>query len=280
MEKSNWTVAYASVIGNLHIRENIPCQDSCFYLPIDKDLGIAAVADGAGSHVNSHIGSEQAAQKAAECFKEVVEKNGWTNADSLPSKEEWQQASVNTFKMVREDAEALAEKRGLHPQSLSCTIIVAIHAPDFLLVTHIGDGRAGYYNGEKWKAAMVPYSGIEANETIFLHSLFWHEEDRLNEFIRSYIFKENIDGFVLMTDGCEKSAFEMNIYNPQTEKWYDPNRPFDKFLNPNMNGLKILRKENKSQEEINELWKSFLEKGTKHFQTEVDDKTMLLGVKG
>ena len=39
-----------------------------------------------------------------------------------------------------------------------------------------------------------------------------------------------------------------------------------------------MRRDGKTQEEINEMWKMFLEKGTKHFQTEVDDKTMILGV--
>ena len=279
MKKSNWTVAYASVIGNLHIRESIPCQDNCFYLPIDEKVGIAVVADGAGSYPNSHIGSEQAVRKAAECFKEIVEENNWTTIDNLPTPEDWQKTCVDTLRLVKDDLEDLAEKRGIPPQSLSCTIIVAVHAPDFLLVTHIGDGRAGYSNGEKWQAAMIPYSGEEANETIFLSSLFWKEEDRLNEFVRTSIIKDNIEGFVLMTDGCEKSAFEMNIYNAETEKYFDPNRPFNKFLDPNMNGLKMLRKEGKSQEEINKLWEGFLEKGTKHFQTEVDDKTMLLAVK-
>lgn len=279
MKKSNWTVAYASVIGNLHIRENIPCQDSCYYLALDEERGVAVVADGAGSYVNSHIGSAFAAKKTAEYFKAAIEKNQWTTLAQLPSKEVWQTTAIDTFRQVKEDMEALAEKRGIHPQSLSCTLIVTIYAPDFLLVAHVGDGRAGYSNGTDWKAAIVPYSGAEANETVFVVSQFWEEKGRINEFIRSDVIRENIAAFVLMTDGCEKSAFEMNIYNPETEKYNDPNRPFAKFLNPNMEGLKMLRRDGKSQEEINTLWASFLEKGTKHFQTEVDDKTMVLGVR-
>lgn len=278
MTKSNWTVAFASVIGNLHVRENIPCQDSSNYLAIDENRGVAVVADGAGSYSNSHIGSESAVNKACEYFKAEVIEKGWTNAENLPSQEEWKETSMTILRKVRDELFAMAEERGIVPQSLSCTMIVVIHAPDYILLTHIGDGRAGYSNGEKWKAAMLPYQGSEANETIFLMSDFWEKEENVKRVVQANIIKEKVEAFVLMTDGCEKSAFEMNIYNPETEKYYDPNRPFDKFLNPNMKGLRAMRKDNKTQEEINKLWTMFLEKGTKHFQTEVDDKTMILGV--
>jgi len=278
MTKSNWTVAFASVIGNLHVRENIPCQDSSNYLAIDENRGVAVVADGAGSYSNSHIGSEAAVKKACEYFKEEVMKHDWKDAEHLPSQEEWHKIAIETLRKVRNDLLKLAEERGIVSNSLSSTIIIIIHAPDYILLTHIGDGRAGYSNGEKWKAAMLPYQGSEANETIFLMSDFWSNEENVKRVVQANIIKEKVEAFVLMSDGCEKSAFEMNIYNSETEKYYDPNRPFDKFLNPNLKGLRAMRKDNKTQEEINKLWTMFLEKGTKHFQTEVDDKTMILGV--
>ena len=278
MDTSNWIVAYGSVIGNLHIREDIPCQDSSHYVAIDENRGVAVVADGAGSYSNSHIGSEKAVQKACEYFKKIVEEKGWTSLENLPTVEEWNEIARTTLHKIRDELVEMAEERGIYPQSLSSTIIIVIHAPDFLMVTHIGDGRAGYSNGEKWKPAMLPYQGAEANETIFLMSDFWETPENIKRVVQAHIFKEPIEAFVLMSDGCEKSAFEMNIYNPETEKYSDPNRPFDKFLNPNINGLRAMNRDGKTQEEINSLWKMFLEKGTKHFQTEVDDKTMILGV--
>ncbi len=279
MNTSNWTVANASVIGNLHIRENIPCQDSSSHSNIDDNRGVAVVADGAGSYSNSHIGSEEAAKRACDYFKAIAIEKDWASAEKLPTPQEWHKISIDIFRKVKDELTALAEKRGIAPQSLSSTIIVTIYAPDYLLVSHIGDGRGGYSNGEKWKASMLPYQGAEANETVFLMSQFWDVEENVKQVVRANVIKENIGAFVLMTDGCEKSAFEMNIYNPETEKYFDPNRPFDKFLNPNLKGLQAMRRDGKTQEDINNLWKMFLEKGTKHFQTEIDDKTMILGVR-
>jgi serine/threonine protein phosphatase PrpC len=279
MNTSNWTVAYNSAIGNLHIRENIPCQDSSEYEAIDDNIGVAVVADGAGSYSNSHIGSQEAVTRACQYFKEIAIKQNWTTVTNLPTQEEWHKVSMKILRQTRDELTAIAKERGIYPNSLSSTIIVAIHAPDFLLITHIGDGRAGYSNGKKWKAAMLPYQGAEANETIFLMSDFWDVEEHVKRVVQSHIFEEEIEAFVLMTDGCEKSAFEMNMYNEETEKYFDPNRPFDKFLNPNLNGLRAMRRDGKTQDEINAMWKMFLEKGTKHFQSEVDDKTMILGVR-
>ena len=278
MSKTNWTVAYASVMGNLHVKEDIPCQDSCEYLPIGKNYGIAVVADGAGSSPNSHIGSRLAVKSATKYFKELVEEYKWFEKGILPEGASWQMKSIKAFRKVKKDLDDLAEKHEVNPMTLACTLIVVIHSPDALLVTHIGDGRAGYSNGKEWKAIINPYQGDEANETIFITSAIW-EDDAVNKFIRSYIVKDEIKAFTLLTDGCEKGSFEVNLYDEEKDKYYDPNRPFAKFFNPNVKGLKMLRKDGKTQEEINELWSTFLEKGTTQFQKEIDDKTMILGVR-
>ena len=65
----------------------------------------------------------------------------------------------------------------------------------------------------------------------------------------------------------------------EIEKYEDLNEPFDRFFNPNMQGLLQLHKENKSQEEINELWADFLKVGHPQFKTEMDDKTLIMAVR-
>jgi hypothetical protein len=82
----------------------------------------------------------------------------------------------------------------------------------------------------------------------------------------------------LLSDGCEKSAFECYLYDKEKGKYYDPNRPYPKFLDPNINAIKLLAKQNKTQEEMNLLWLSFLEGGNPQLKNETDDKTMILGV--
>ena len=44
--------------------------------------------------------------------------------------------------------EEVANKNNIPIKALSATAIVVIHTPKGLLVTHIGDGRAGYKNKE------------------------------------------------------------------------------------------------------------------------------------
>ena len=79
-----------------------------------------------------------------------------------------------------------------------------------------------------------------------------------------------------MSDGCEKAAFECNLYDAENKTFFDPNLPFGPFFNPNVKALKKLALENKTQEEINELWAGFLTNGNERFRTEMDDKSMIL----
>ena len=279
MKENNWTVAYASVMGNMHVRHKIPCQDSCTYNALNQDWGIAVVSDGAGSYSNSHIGSELAVNFAKDYFTNLVEENKWIAEKKLPTPEDWQVTTKEAFQKVHEHLTETAEFRGIYPHTLACTLIVVIHSPDSMLLSYMGDGRAGYFDGKEWKGVMIPYRGEVANETIFLTSIDWEKEEELDKYIQSNIVEDNIEAFVLMSDGCEKGSFEINIYDEENDKYLDPNRPYPKFFNPNINGLKMMRKDGKTQDEINQLWASFLEKGTAQFQREPDDKTMILGVK-
>lgn len=277
MNQSNWTVAYASVAGNLHIEQNIPCQDSCVYHRFNDDWGLGIVCDGAGSSSHSHIGSKYTAQIALKYFTELVETQEWHNNNNFPSASLWQDVAVLTLRKVRADLETIADEEGLTLQSLACTIIVVIHSSSGLLVTHIGDGRAGYSNGTEWKSIIEPFHGSVVGETVFITSDIW-ADDKVRRFVYGGIYKDKVKAFVLLTDGCEKGSFEINLYDPRKNKFFDPNRPYPKFFNPNVQGLHALHQDGKSQDEINQLWSGFLKAGTRQFKTESDDKTMILGV--
>jgi len=275
--KNKWTVAYASVIGNMHVDMNLPCQDSSVYEAINEDWGVAVVCDGAGSASHSHLGSELTAKTALKHFVELVKMQAWHEAAELPSDELWEGSAIVALRKVRAAIGELAEAKQLKVNALASTVIVMVHSESGLLVTHIGDGRAGFFNGQEWKTAMNPFQGSEANETVFLTSDIWGE-DEIGNYVRSSVIREKVEAFTLLTDGCEKSSFEVNIFDARKNKFFDLNKPFPKFFNPNLKGLQMLNKEGKTQEEINQLWAGFLTNGTAQFKTETDDKTMILGV--
>src|ERR1043166_3667928 len=130
---------------------------------------------------------------------------------------------------ARNNLLAFAKEKGYEFSSLACTIIVVIYTPNGLLVTHVGDGRAGYCLEGEWKPLIVPHKGEEANQTIFLSSKIWAQDD---SFImsgvpvpESKVVEGKVAAFTLMSDGCEHHAFECSKIDPTTHRWSDPNLP-------------------------------------------------------
>ena len=278
MHRPNWIFAYASVIGNSHISENIPCQDSCRVVDFET-FSIAVVSDGAGSCVNSHIGSRQVSDFCLYHFEKAVKNNKWHLQDELPTEVIWHKVSKNTLSEIREDLGRFSMNYELDYKSLSCTVIVIIAMNNGLLVTHIGDGRAGYCNSNKeWKPIITPFHGELANQTVFITSEIWNE-DVIDNYIESNVIEDDVISFCLLSDGCEKASFECNLYNQENEIYFDPNIPYSLFFNPNLKILTELHEQNKSQDEINKLWESFLIAGNEKLRSEPDDKTLILAVK-
>ncbi|MFK7795834.1 MAG: PP2C family serine/threonine-protein phosphatase [Aureispira sp.] len=276
--QASWVVAYASIIGNGHIANNLPCQDSCTNKQLNKTWGIAVVADGAGSASHSELGSSFVARNTAHCFEEVLTRNGWDHAEALPSEEEWRTEALNALQIVRQRLKQYADNQELSYNALACTVLVVLYAPFGILTTHIGDGRAAYSTApDDWKALIEPFRGNEVNETVFITSNIWTQEG-VQKYVGSGVIKAPIRAFALLSDGCEKSSFEVNIWDEEHQKYHDPNRPYTRFFEPNVQGLLQLHKEQKSQEEINSIWGSFLTNGNKSFKQETDDKTMILAI--
>ena len=266
-----------SVIGKSHIDSGIPCQDSNFSQKINDGWGIAIVADGAGSAKNSHDGSKFVVHKAAEIFIKAMIKTDWYQNNQLPLEPEWHQFSKEQLWRVKQLLDKYADWRGVRVKSLACTVIIVIYSPLGILITHIGDGRAGYCDSKHvWKAMMIPYKGEEANSTVFITSDIWN--DNINHFIESRIITEKIVAFTLMSDGCEKATFECSKFNPATNHWSDPNNPYPKFFQPVLKTLINMEKNQIPAHEIQAKWRKFLEVGNTTLKNEPDDKTMILGI--
>jgi Protein phosphatase 2C len=275
----DWNYLFASVRGKGHIEENIPCQDYCSVFP-HTGYTICVVSDGAGSCENSHIGSETVTQSANIHFSSLVEEKKWNKGKKKITLEEWQQTSQKTLRAIRDDLEKISIQ-GYNFKSLSCTLIVVIQIKNKLLVTHIGDGRAAYCNSnDEWVAMLTPYKGRYSNETVFITSDIWEDDTSLNKYIKSTVVVEKIKAFCLLTDGCENASFECYKLDEETQIPEDINKPFKDFFHENVNlHIPNLIKSQKSQQELNQIWESFLTDGNDTLKSESDDKTMILAVK-
>jgi len=277
MSSSDWAIAYSSVLGNSHIQENLPCQDACL-VEFENGYGIAVVSDGAGTCPNSHIGSKLACTFAHYHFRQLIAKHKLFENRQMPLKQEWDDIAFEAFFNVKSDLANFSIQENINFKSLSCTLICTIFSPYGLLVAHIGDGRGGYLKDNKWHSMFTPFRGEFANETVFVTSEIW-EVGLVEKYIPTHIIEYPVDAFCLLSDGCEKASFEVNLYDKENEVYFDPNLPFPNFFNPNVEALKKLKKEGKTQDEINELWSNFLTNGNDKFILETDDKTMILAIR-
>lgn len=270
----------ASVIGNSHISMNLPCQDSCNYENLGNGWGIAVTSDGAGSAEHSETGSKIVTNRAIEHFKYYLTSKSWTTRNYIPTDAEWTQVAYNIINAIYNDLKSFADAKSLEVKSLNATAIVVIHTPYGLLVSHVGDGRAGYRNASgEWKSIITPHKGEEANQTIFVTSDFW----RIPNYVMSgvmvpecRVIRDKVTAFTLMSDGCESTSW---LYNQQNESgmFYDPNMPFPKFFDPLTESLKKMHDDNIFTDERLKGWRELLTTGGK-FAKEPDDKTMILGL--
>lgn len=281
-DADDWIVVGASVTGNGHIASGKPCQDNHKYEYLGDGWGIAIVSDGAGSSEKSEIGSKLVAYRGVDLFKELIVSKGWQTKNELPTNEEWEENAYKVLHRLRDDMELLADKKNVPIKEFSATAIVLIHSPKGLLATHIGDGRAGYKSKDGiWLPLITPHKGEEANQTIFLPHDYWNipflklSGKRVPE---SIVIREKIFGFVLMSDGCETTAWQCIQKQEGTERYYDPNKPYTPFFQSLDKQLQSFRKNNTDLTERAESWWKFIESGNASFVRETDDKTMILGV--
>lgn len=281
IENNEWIVVGASVIGRGHIESNMPCQDSNSYARLGNGWGIAITSDGAGSAKHSHVGSKIVVTRAKSYFEQLIISSSWYKNNILPDDITWSKAAFKALKAVRDDMQKFAEEKQAKLESFAATVIVVVHTPMGLLVAHIGDGRAGYQDKSgTWHSLITPHKGEEANQTIFITSDFWNipfYEMSGVSVPETRVIRESAKSFVLMSDGCEHTSWDCNLYDAEKGIYYDPNTPHAAFFNPLIETLKEHRKEQLPFIERSEKWSNYLDKGNKSFIKETDDKTMILG---
>lgn len=280
---NKWFIVGASVTGDSHVKSGKPCDDNHHCLHIENNWGVAVTSDGAGSANNAHFGSELSAKHVAENIRQIVIEKQWAVNNQLPDDTEWENIAFEVFNNASKVLKDYATEKNLPFKSLACTLIVVVYSPVGLLVTHIGDGRAGYcdQNGE-WKSIIIPHKGEEANETFFITMDFQSIGKMMTvsnvKIPESRVIRDSPTAFTLLTDGCEKHSFFCSSFDIANNKWSDPNIPSEKFFNSLTNNLKALHRSNILTAEANQKWTKFLINGTAGLKDEPDDKTMILGI--
>src|SRR4051812_38620146 len=102
-DKKKWIYAFASSIGNSHIIEQIQCQDACNVIDF-CDYSISVVSDGAGSSMNSHLGSMQVIDSCFFHFENAINYRKWTS-NNLPDSQQWHELAKQVLFSVKEDLE-------------------------------------------------------------------------------------------------------------------------------------------------------------------------------
>lgn len=274
--KSSWLVVGASLPGKSHLTDHIPCQDAHKITHINKDWGVAIVCDGAGSCEFSHLGSAFLSHNAAIDFKNLVIKHKWHKNNILPEEEEWKILSSQCLFSLREKLLDYSSKENHAFKSLSSTIIVLIYSPIGLLISHIGDGRAGYCNTDnQWFALINPYSGHQVGTTVFITADIIENQDL---YIESRVIRTKVKAFTLLTDGCELSCWECYQKTDIDDFCVYPNNPYPNFFNPNVQVLLNMHHLKMSYSEISKKWNNFVDCGNAILKEENDDKTIILGV--
>lgn len=274
----DWFAAYASVAGKGHIRDGVPCQDSCLYVSLAAGWQLAIVCDGAGSALHSHKGSafvvERLRQRLSACT--------FVEQTALPAADTWRAEIVRILHDVHGELANLAEMETQPLKEYACTVVLALFRTEGALVAHIGDGRGAYrtQTAGEWRALFTPFRGEEANETIFISSDIWGDEESRSTYVASSVLQSPITALALTSDGCEKGSFLVNVFDEQTQKYTDPNQPFAPFFEPNAKGVRQLHREGKTQADINQFWAQYLDEGHRQFKTETDDKSLVLVVHG
>ena len=72
----------------------------------------------------------------------------------------------------------------------------------------------------------------------------------------------------------------VSSFNQSGQKVIDPNQPSDEFLGKIANQLAGATAKNVSQDALDKLWQTFLTEGTPKLKAQVDDKTLLLALRG
>lgn len=188
-----WLAVQCATRGRSHVAENIVCQDKTFVWE-ENGIQAFALADGAGSAVCSHYGAavvtEEVCRLLCQRFSEFYD----TSSAS--------QVKEEILHVLIQALERTAVQYSCGLSDLASTLLAVAVTGDRYLILHVGDGVIGYSKNGLVKVASAPNNGEFCNTTYFVTSRDAGKQMRILKGEDSLI-----DGFVLMSDGCEASLY-------------------------------------------------------------------------
>lgn len=200
---NEWKEVNAAVVGGAHLKCNppVPCQDAAF--AISKPRPAIFVADGAGSSILSHIGSEAVVNSLCRFMLSIEDINQeLLDRDNLISSKEGQKYA---FRFVKHAFGVLQDLsiRHKHPtNAFQCTLLITIVGKSRMFWLKIGDGAIMIEHDRDSKLELLgPLGkGEFANQTTFVSEKLTDDNVHFG-----YLPSGDITAVIACTDGaCER----------------------------------------------------------------------------
>lgn len=265
--ETGWAHLKASVIGFKK-----PFLQDAHDVVVEGENVVLLVCDGAGSLRHSKEGADFVVKHLGEKFREFIQSGEVLTKDSWPTRVR------ALFLDVVQALKSKSQADRLNYAEFGCTCIVVFAGPDFVACAHVGDGRAGYLDPSgHWLPLMTPHKGELANSTVFMTML---DSSTVDQLVRVNFIPARTRAVVALSDGPEDVCWQVASFNPSGQKVVDPNQPSNEFLGKIANQLAAAVAKQVPQEDLDRLWQKFLTEGSPKLKAQVDDKTMLLALRG
>lgn len=241
----------ASVVGPLHVRNDLPCQDACSYQVLPSGWVVIAVADGLGSARRSEVGAVTAVTGTIEGIRRLLAEPSGYEA-SLPD------AARNGVYSARAALETKASELGLDLRELACTMIVVVGRARSVSVAHVGDGAVVGLVESQLILLSGPGESEYVNEVVPLTADSWEAAVRVTTEITG------LQCVAAFTDGCQRAALLRSEGGLE---------PFARFFLPLFAYAQEVQDVEVGSDEIAEFLSS--ERLNAHFD---DDKTLVVAV--
>lgn len=195
-----WKIIQCAVQGRSHLKSNIPCQDKTYSIT-DNDTWVIALADGAGTAKLSHFGAETVTKHICSELSDKFD-TYYNEDDGITVKRQIIGGLTET--LIERAIELECDIKDL----ASTLLLVAVKDCRFIMV-HIGDGVIGYLKNDDMRLGSAPINGEFVNTTVFTTSSDAIVTMRL---LKGAI--DEIEGFVLMSDGTEVSLYDKKNRKP------------------------------------------------------------------
>ena len=188
-----WKIAFGDAIGLSHEERNIVCQDKVSFFE-DQLIKSISLADGAGSCKNSDLGAE----KITKIISEVSVKS----FDKLYHSDE-KELKIYYKDIIQNTLQTTSKEHHTTIKDLSSTLLFVATDGSRYIIGHIGDGAIATISNKQIKTISSPANIDFDNITYFTTHPDLEKHLRIKKGDL-----ENIDGFILMSDGSMDGLYQ------------------------------------------------------------------------